>query len=118
MSSIRASHTPLTNETFADFVRTHRFVVIHFWAIWNAHDQVMRRLLDSEIPDDSRESVTFARFEIDPPAHHEICREHSVANIPFLAFYRDGSLVRNVTGLRPPEVIALYLRELVNKPLA
>ena len=110
--------TPLTSDTFSEFVGRHRILVIHFWAAWNGIDRLMQRLLESQIPDDLRESVTFARFDIDPSAHLEICRQHNVLNVPFLAFYRDGSLVRSVTGMRTPEVITEYLRELVYGPVA
>ena len=104
--------TQLTSETFSEFVRGHRFVVIHFWAAWNGYDYTMQKLLESKIPGELRERATFAQFDNDPPAHHEICRQHNVLNVPFLAFYRDGSLARSVTGMRKPEVIAEYLREL------
>jgi len=110
--------TPLTSDTFSEFVGTHRFVVIHFWAAWNGVDHLMQRLLESQIQGELREAVTFASFDIDPPTHHELCRQHNVLNVPFLAFYRDGWLVRSVTGMRTPEVITEYLRELVYGPAA
>ena len=109
---------PLTDETFAEFVRTHRFVVIHFWAAWNGVDHVMHRLLETQIPTDLREQVTFASLDIDSPAHRELCLEHKIGNVPFLAFYRDGVLTRSVTGMWTPEVITDYLRELVNEAVA
>ena len=108
----------LTSDTSSEFVRTHRLVVIHFWAAWNAIDHLMQRLLESQIPGKSQESVTFARFDIDPPAHGEICLRHNLLNVPFLAFYRDGALIRTVTGMRAPEIITDYLRELVYGPAA
>ncbi len=117
MPTTTPQHTPLTSDAFSEFVRGHRFVVIHFWAAWNGYNSLMQRLLESQIPDDLRESVLFARFDIDPPAHHELCRQHNVLNVPFLAFYRDGSLIRSVTGMRTPEVITEYLRELVYGPV-
>ena len=109
---------PVTHETFGEFVRTHRFAVIHFWASWNGIDKMMSRLLESEIPVELREQVSFASFDIDPAAHHELCRQHQVLNVPFLAFYRDGVQVRTVTGMRKPEVISDYLRELVHETVA
>jgi len=118
MPTTTPQQTPLTSATFSEFVRTHRFVVIHFWAAWNGYDPLMERLLELQIVDDVRELVTLARFDIDPPAHHELCRQHNVLNVPFLAFYRDGSLIRSVTGMRTPEVITEYFRELVYGPSA
>ena len=113
MPTTTPSHTPLTSDTFSEFVRGNRFVVIHFWAAWNGHDAMMQRLLESQTPEDLRASVSFARLDIAPPAHHELCRQHNVLNVPFLAFYRDGLRMRSVTGMRTPEVIAEYVRALV-----
>jgi thioredoxin reductase (NADPH) len=103
----------LTNDTFSEFVRDHRFAVIHFWGSWNGLDHMMQRLLDSQLPEEFRELVAFASFEVDPPAHHELCQQHNVVNVPFLEFYRDGSLIRTLTGLRAPEVITEHVTELV-----
>ncbi len=118
MPAATPQQTPLTSETFFEFARAHRFVVIHFWAAWNGYDQIMQRLLDSQIPSDLRERIAFGRFDIDPPAHHEICSQHHVLNVPFLALYRDGSLMRAVTGMWKPDVITEHLRELVHETVA
>jgi thioredoxin 1 len=107
--------TPLTNASFSEFVRIHKLAVVHFWAIWNGHDVQMKKLIESQIPDDLSESVAFATFDVDPPEHHEICIQHKILNVPFLAFYRDGSLIRTIVGLHNPEVISQYLRELLNE---
>ena len=108
--------TALTHTTFGDFVRTHRFVVIHFWAIWNGYDVTMRKVIESAIPPEFHEQIHFATFDVDPPEHHEICREHRVMGPPFLAYYRDGNLVQTVIGLQKPEVMIQNLRILVYGP--
>jgi thioredoxin-like negative regulator of GroEL len=105
---------PLTHETFDDFVRSHRHVVIHFWGPWNASDQLMKRLLETEIPAVLREQVAFASFDVDPPAHHAICRDHKVLNVPFLAFYRDGLLILSITGMQQAGIITERLRSLIS----
>ena len=105
--------TPLTNDTFSTFVLAHRFVVIHFWAAWNGTDRVMHRLLDSEIPSLLRDSVMIARLDVDQLAHQELCRQHGVLVTPFLAFYRDGRLIRSVRSMKSHEVITEHFRELV-----
>jgi thioredoxin-like negative regulator of GroEL len=108
--------TPLTDTSFSQFVRGHRFALVHFWAVWNAYDLRMRALLESQIPSDLSDRVAFGTLDIDPAEHVELCKQHGVRNVPFLAFYRDGSLVRTLTGLRVPEVIVQHLRELVDQP--
>lgn len=75
----------------------------------------MKKLLESEIPSDLSERIAFATFEADPAEHHEIFRLHKVLNIPFLAFYRDGLLMRTRTGMLPQEDITQYLKNLVDE---
>jgi len=41
---------PLTHETFADFVITNKFAVVHFWASWNSYDKKIQTLLQTSIP--------------------------------------------------------------------
>lgn len=110
--------TPLTSDTFGEFIRTQRLAVIHFWAAWNGVDHMMRGLLETRLPEGLQGQITFASFDIDVPAHEAICHRHNVLNVPFLAFYRDGVLVRSVTGMRPSEVIIGYLQELVSDAAA
>ena len=40
----------LTNESFLAFISTHRLAVVHFWAVWNAHDTEMTQLLEQHVP--------------------------------------------------------------------
>jgi thioredoxin-like negative regulator of GroEL len=105
--------TVLTDITFPEFVCLHRFALVHFWAPWNGYDLEMRKIIESQLRDDLSERVAFGSLEIDPAAHHEICRQHKLLNVPFLAFYRDGALVHTSTGLLTAEVLILRLRELV-----
>ena len=99
--------TPLTSDSFYEFVRMHRFVVIHFWAPWNGYDPLMKRLLEARVPAEFNDLIAFASLHADLQAHNELCRQHNVLNVPFLAVYRDGSLIRSVTGMRTPEVVEL-----------
>ena len=57
--------------------------------------------------------IAFATLDVDPPEHHQLCRDHKLMNVPALAFYRDGSLNRTGTGLLAPEAFDRYLTELI-----
>ena len=73
----------------------------------------MKKLIESQIPDDLAELVAFASFNTDPPEHHELCKQHRLVSLPCLEYYRDGSLVRTTIGLLTAAVITQYLRELI-----
>jgi thioredoxin-like negative regulator of GroEL len=107
--------TELTHSSFQEFVRVNRFVVIHFWATWNGYDAQMKDLLRSQIPAELANLLAFGTLDTDPAEHHDICRKHNVRNLPFLALYRDGSLVHTLTGVRKPDEIVACLRDLVSK---
>jgi thioredoxin-like negative regulator of GroEL len=107
--------TPLTHSTFEAFVTTHRFAVVHFWAPWNGYDVEMKRFLETEAPAELRGLVAVGTMEVDPPEHVEICERHRIRNIPFLAFYRDGSLFATLTGLDKSNAVD-NLRQMVSSP--
>jgi thioredoxin-like negative regulator of GroEL len=107
--------TPLTHSTFEAFVTTHTFTVVHFWAPWNGYDAEMKRFLEAEAPVELRGIVAIGTMEIDPPEHAEICRRHNIRNIPFLAFYRDGSMFATLTGLDKSKAVE-HLRQMVGSP--
>jgi thiol-disulfide isomerase/thioredoxin len=103
----------LSHKTFTSFVRSNRFVVIHFWAAWNGYDEIIRKLLDSQIPEDLKLLLAFASFNTEAPEHHALCIDHKVLNLSFLALYRQGRLEDRIIGLQPLEVIVDRLKALV-----
>ena len=91
------SSPQLTHETYADFVASNTFAVVHCWAAWNGYDHQMRAALTDQMPHFPQ--IAFAEFDVDPPNHHEICRDLKLFGPPFLAMYRDGVLVTTRVGL-------------------
>ena len=104
----------LTEASFSTFVRTHRYAVIHFWAAWNRHDQTMREMLEGQVPPDLRSRVAFGRLDIDSLQHGDICKQHKILNLPFLAFYRDGLPVNTLTGLCAVDILIQHLSQLTS----
>jgi thioredoxin 1 len=106
--------TELTHLSFPDFLRTNRFVLLHFYASWNGYDVKMKELLEHHIPAELSGLVAIGKMDVDPVEHHDICRQHKLINLPSLALYRDGALIQTVTGMRRSDEIAEYLRELIS----
>jgi len=73
----------------------------------------MKQMLEHRVPTALRSQIAFGRLDVDPPEHWELCRNHQVLNLPFLAFYRDGVLVGTMTGKREDAVITQDLVRLV-----
>lgn len=93
--------TELTNVSFAAFVQSNRFAVIHFWASWNGYDAQMKEFLELHVPAALRNLIAFARVDAGREEHRHLCVELGIKNLPFLALYRDGRLSKTVTGTRP-----------------
>jgi hypothetical protein len=116
MTAKLPQHTLLTGATFSTFVHAHRFVVVHFWAVWNRYDTMMRKVIDSQIPGDLQAAIRYACVDVESPSTVELCRQHNVVNVPFLALYRDGVLTRRIVGMRSPDVMIQYFQELLAAP--
>lgn len=108
-----ANITRLTPASFGDFIRLHKHVLIHFWAAWNRYDDEQKRVIESEIPEDLAARLAFGSFEVDPPEHHQICMELKIRNLPFVALYREGVLLRTSTGVLNQRKMVQFLREFV-----
>jgi thioredoxin-like negative regulator of GroEL len=104
----------LADTSFNQFVTGHRFVIVHFWASWNRHDDQMRAFLELELPENVRNQIAIGTLDVDPPEHHGLCLSHNVRNLPFLAFYRDGVLFGTLTGMQKQEALH-RLNALVNQ---
>jgi Thioredoxin len=106
--------TDLTSASFLSFVEANRYAVVHFRAEWNGYDAKMKNLLESRVPGDISKKIAFGSFDTGPAEHWAICREHRVLGVPFLAFYRDGKLVKTLSGLREEDVLIGQFRDLLS----
>jgi hypothetical protein len=103
---------PLNPGTFREFVAGNRHAVIHFWTPGNERDGLMNQFLASRVSARLRQEIAFASFNVDVPGHNELVRQHKAFDVPLLAFYRDGALVRTETGSCGPGIMLKRLREL------
>jgi hypothetical protein len=105
--------TDLTHESFPAFVSRHHLVVVHFWAAWNGYDLEIKRCLEQRVPLDLCNRIAFGRLDVDPPEHWELCKQHQILNVPFLAFYRDGVFAEGLIGRHDDLVVVEHLRRFV-----
>ena len=114
MSAPSSQLTQVPSETFWQFVQSNRLAIVHFWASWNGDDFLMQRVLEG-IPKIVLKEAAIGQLDVDPPAHQGLCRAHNVLNVPFLAFYRSGRLVRTFTGRPASQVITQRVKEFVDE---
>ena len=85
----------LTAGEFDAFVASRPLVVIHVDARWDAYrDEVRAKMLAAETG--LKDHVAFA--EVDCDTEGELCRSLGVANVPWIAYFREGKQVRAGAG--------------------
>jgi hypothetical protein len=114
LSLVSSRQLSLSADSLDEFLRKHRFVAIHAWAHWNQYDNQMRKVLESLASEPMWLAVAFARIDVTLPQNHAFCRRLNVINLPFLPFYRDAVIIQSAIGMKAPDAIAAYLRELVH----
>jgi thioredoxin 1 len=88
-------------EAYSQFVHSCPAVVIHFWAEWNASD---RLIMDKwkELESTYSEKICFGAVDVDNEQMVSLFKELKIANVPTLAYYKNGELVEMIIGLRQP----------------
>jgi thioredoxin-like negative regulator of GroEL len=99
----------LTRRDFASFVHSRPVAVIHVDAAWNTYRDAFReKMLAAQAR--LKEFVAFA--EVDSDSQPELCKSLHVANVPQVAYFREGRLAATVVGA-DQDVFALT-QELLN----
>jgi len=85
----------LNSEQYASFLAEKPAAAVHFDAVW---DKVGERTRQSmmEAQEAFGQQVSFG--EIDTDSNAALCRSIPLANVPLVAYYRDGKLVAALIG--------------------
>lgn len=87
----------ITERELSDLLSLHPIVVIHLDAAWNGHRVSMR----AEIQHAAEVFGNSAWFgEVDVDAEMDLARSLKLANVPSVAYFRDGRLVEVRVGLK------------------
>ena len=87
----------LTRQDFEGFITSRPVAVIHVDAAWdNYRQQVRASMTDAEAR--LKEFAAFA--EVDCDTEGDLCRSMGVANIPCVAYFKEGKLVEMRVGVK------------------
>lgn len=114
-SDVHAS-VDVTQETFErDVIERSRElpIVVDFWAAWCGPCHALAPLLEREI--ESRDgAVALAKVDVD--ANPALAESFGVRGIPAVKGFREGRVVAEFVGARPPAAVASFVDELLAPP--
>src|SRR5207244_3900969 len=103
----------VTEQSFATDVTERsreKAVVVDFWAEWCGPCRMLTPVLEREI--EARQgAVELAKVDTD--ANPGLAAEYEIRGIPAVKAFRDGRVVSEFVGARPPQFVSSFLDELL-----
>jgi thioredoxin len=108
----------VTSETFERDVIERSYelpVVVDFWAAWCGPCLMLGPVLEREA--EARHGE-LALVKVDVDVEQELAIDYQIRGIPAVKAFRNGQVVRELVGARPPAAVAQFLDELIGPSAA
>ncbi len=96
----------VTDQDFDNIIKTHKLILIDFWAEWCGPCRRISPILD-EISEERGLWVGKLNIDENPIK----TAEYSVTSIPYMVLFKSGEPVKTITGAKPKHIMLEELSE-------
>ena len=98
----------LNDDDFDNFVRSHRLVLVDFWAAWCGPCLMVAPILE-ELAREYSGRVVFAKVDVD--RNRRLAMKFGIMSIPTLILFKDGKPVDMIIGAQPKPAIEKVIKQ-------
>lgn len=90
-------------------LKNKKLTVVDFWAPWCMPCQMLKPIIE-ELAKEMKEKADIYTMNVDE--NPEISEKYNIKGIPAVLFFKDGEVVKEVTGMQSKEVFEKEIEEL------